>query len=120
MVFPKQVLNNLSGGVRISGLTKPSISLFLYEYLNSINNTALVEVPSEDEAFALYSLWLDSEMGSFVYFPTEASLERVPGFGTDALRFRKEAIIELSSSRPTCCIGTKISFIDKCLESGLS
>ena len=112
MVFPKQVLNNLSGDVRISGLTKPSISLFLYEYLNSISNAILVELPSEDEAFALYSLCLDSELGCFVYFPTEAPLERVPGFGTDTLRFRKEAIIELSSGRPTCCIGTKSSFID--------
>ena len=120
MVFPKQVLNNLSGGVKISGLTKPSIGLLLYEYLNTINNTALVELPSEDEAFALYSLCLDSELGSFVYFPTEKPLERVPGFGTDTLRFRKEAIIELSSNRPTCCIGMKSSFIDKCFESGLS
>ena len=120
MVFPKQVLNKLSGGVRISGLTTPSICLFLYEYLNSISNAILVELPSEDEAFALYSLCLDSELGCFVYFPTEAPLERVPGFGTDTLRFRKEAIIELSSGRPTCCIGTKSSFIDKCLESGLS
>ncbi len=120
MVFPKQVLNNLSGGVRISGLTKPSVGLFLYEYLNSISNAVLVEMPSEDEAFALYSLCLDSELGCFVYFPTEAPLERVPGFGTDTLRFRKEAIIELSSGRPTCCIGTKSSFIDKCLENGLS
>ena len=120
MVFPKKTIDALSRGVRLSGLTKSSVGLIIYEYLQTVHSSVMLELGSEDEAFAFYSLCLDSDYGCFTYFPRDTPLDRVPGFGMDTLRFRKEALLELSSGRATCCIGTKNSFLDKNLESGLS
>ena len=119
MVFSKETIEAFFSGVSISGLTKPSLGLFLLECLGASSDNLFIALDSEGEAFSLYGSCLDSNQSSFVYFPPRGAKNRVPGFGLEGYRFRKEAIIELSSKRAICCIGTTRSFSEKSVESGV-
>ena len=117
MVFSKEIIGAFSSGGSISGLTKPSLGLFLSECMGTSNSNLFIALDNEGEAFSLYGSCLDSDQSSFVYFPSESAENRVPGFGLEGYRFRKEAIVKLSSKRPVCCIGTAHSFSEKSVES---
>ena len=89
MVFSKEIIGAFSSGGSISGLTKPSLGLFLSESMGTSNSNLFIALDNEGEAFSLYGSCLDSDQSSFVYFPSESAENRVPGFGLEGYRFRK-------------------------------
>ena len=112
MVYPQEILESFNGGASLSGLTRSSTCLFLLQQLKKSNRDIFVTLNSEDEAFSFYSLCLDSNSEAFVYFPQKRTGDWVPGFGLDTRRFRKEAILQLSSEKRVCCIGTESSLFE--------
>ena len=118
-VFPKEAHKALFDGRKLSGLNKDAATLFINEHLSISSPCFFLEFINKEDAFSFYSSCADSNEKNFVFFPPKKEDGVVPGFGLENVRFRKEAVLRLSSEVGCCCIGTEEALREPSISKNL-
>ena len=118
-VFSSTLFLTIGSNTSIKGLTKNSIGVFLRDWLNHLKTNIFIEASNIEAARSLFRACSDYDPKAFLFYPTLEDGARVPGFGLEEDRFRKDAVISLGGNRVFCCIGTRASFLEKEIPSNV-
>ena len=118
-IFPQKAHRALYSGKTLVGLGKDSATLFINEHFSLSNSSFFLEFENNEEAFAFYGSCIEGNEQNYVYFPPKKVGGVVPGFGLENVRFRKEAVLRLSSEVACCCIGSVASLKEPSISKNI-
>ena len=118
-IFEKEDVLSFLNKENISGFTLEALVLFLKQFVKTTKKNVFLEMESDSDAFDFYSAGVESDSSVFVYFPRGSSLDCVPGFEQEHLRYQKEALVRLINDRGLVCIGTTDSFNAPCVSKNI-
>ena len=118
-VFPSSFFIKTGIKTSFEGLTKNSIGVFLKDITREINKNLFIQASNTEVARSLFRACHDYDPKTFVFYPILESHARVPGFGLEEERFRKDAILSLGGGQAFCCIGTEDSFSKEEIPKGV-
>ena len=118
-IFEKEDVLSFLNKENISGFTLEALVLFLKQFVKTTKKNVFLEMESDSDAFDFYSAGVESDSSVFVYFPRGSSLDCVPGFEQEHLRYQKEALVRLINDRGLVCVGTTDSFNAPCVSKNI-
>ena len=117
-IIPSKALRGVFDNFNLEGLTESSLVLFLCEVLEKSKFSFFLSFETKEKAFRFYRAAQEFN-NSFLFYPETSFDSSVPGFNSEESIYAKESLIGLSSDNRFCCIGTKESFSEKNIPSGL-
>ena len=113
-MFHKSIITSFLEHQNISGFNKDVLVCFLDYISKRCEKKMFLEFDSHQKAKNFYDYCFDYKEGLFLFYPSQDVFEIVPGFISEAERFRKEAILSLyDPKKRSICIGTNKSFYAK-------